>query len=83
MPRREVTQTFGASPPTIKRYLTLRCETGDVKPKPIPGPPAPKRALARAGKAVSSADSSSWTNAEHTFETVPGPLDGEMPGMID
>ncbi|MCC4805830.1 hypothetical protein LMF98_24270, partial [Salmonella enterica subsp. enterica serovar Typhimurium] len=30
---------------TIKRYLRLRRQTGDVQPKPIPGPPARKRAL--------------------------------------
>ena len=34
------------SEPTIRRYLRLRRETGDVEPRPVPGPPARKlRAL--------------------------------------
>lgn len=45
MPRAQVAKTFGVSVSTIKRYLRLRRETGDVQPKPIPGPPARKRAL--------------------------------------
>ena len=44
MAREEVAKTFGVSVPTIKRYLKLRRETGDVEPKPIPGPRACKRA---------------------------------------
>ena len=43
MPRKEVARVFGVSEPTIRRYLRLRRETGDVEPKPVPGPPAPKR----------------------------------------
>jgi transposase len=43
MPRKEVAQVFGVSEPTIRRYLKLRRETGDVQPKPVPGPPARKR----------------------------------------
>jgi transposase len=43
MPRAaEVAKTFGVSMPTIKRYLKLRRETGDIEPKPILGPPARK-----------------------------------------
>jgi transposase len=45
MPRAQVAKTFGVSVSTIKRYQKLRNETGDVQPKPIPGPPARKRAL--------------------------------------
>ena len=45
MPRAEVARTFGVSVSTIKRYLKLRRQTGDVRPKPIPGPPARKRAI--------------------------------------
>jgi transposase len=45
MPRAQVAKTFGVSASTIKRYLRLRKQTGDVQPKPIPGPPAHKRAL--------------------------------------
>jgi transposase len=35
MPRAQVAKTFGVSVSTIKRYLRLRSETGDVQPKPI------------------------------------------------
>ncbi len=42
MPRKEVAQVFGVSEPTIRRYLKLRRETGDVEPRPVPGPPALK-----------------------------------------
>jgi transposase len=38
--RAEVIKTFDISRATIKRYLKLRRETGDVKPKAIPGRPA-------------------------------------------
>lgn len=37
MPRAAIIQTFAVSRSTIKRYLKLRRETGDVKPKAIPG----------------------------------------------
>lgn len=43
MPRKEVARVFGVSEPTIRRYLRLRRETGDVEPRPVPGPPARKR----------------------------------------
>ncbi len=43
MPSKEVARVFGVSEPTIRRYLRLRRETGDVEPKPVPGPPAHKR----------------------------------------
>ena len=42
MPRKEVARVFGVSEPTIRRYLRLRRETGDVEPKPVSGPPARK-----------------------------------------
>ena len=45
MPRAEVAKTFGVSASTIKRYLKLRRQTGDVRPKPIRGPPARKRMI--------------------------------------
>jgi transposase len=48
MPRAQVAKTFGVSTSTIKRYLRLRQQTGDVEPKPIPGPSARKRALLEA-----------------------------------
>src|SRR5215211_5647319 len=42
MPKKEVARVFGVSEPTIRRYLRLRRETGNVEPKPVPGPPARK-----------------------------------------
>src|SRR5215210_3251179 len=41
-PREEVAKTFSVSMPTIKRWIKRRRETGDVKPKPIPGRPSRK-----------------------------------------
>ena len=43
MPRQDVAEVFGVSIPSIKRWLNRRRETGDVQPRPIPGPPARKR----------------------------------------
>jgi transposase len=43
MPRKEVARVFGISEQTIRRYLRLRRQTGDVEPRPLPGPPARKR----------------------------------------
>jgi transposase len=43
MPKKEVARVFGVSEPTIRRYLRLRRETGEVEPKPLRGPPARKR----------------------------------------
>ena len=48
-PRAEIIQTFAVSRSTIKRYLKLRRETGDVKPKAIPGRPSKKGAALQAG----------------------------------
>jgi transposase len=49
MPRKEVSEVFGVSEPTIKRWLKRRRETGDVEPRRAPGPPARKgTALERA-----------------------------------
>jgi transposase len=42
MDRREVARIFGVSLPSIKRWLKIRREEGDVQPRPIPGPPARK-----------------------------------------
>ena len=41
-PREEVAKTFSVSMPTIKRWLKRRRETGDVKPRAIPGRPPRK-----------------------------------------
>ena len=43
MPRKEVAGVFGVSEPPIRRYLRLHRETGDVRPRLVPGPPARKR----------------------------------------
>jgi transposase len=48
-PRTEIIQTFAVSRSTIKCYLKLRRETGDVKPKAIPGRPSKKGAALHAG----------------------------------
>ncbi|SRR5581483_4203261 len=48
-PRAEVVKTFNVSPSTIKRYLKLRRETGDLKPKAIPGRPSKKGAVLQVG----------------------------------
>lgn len=46
MPRAEAVRIFGVSAPTIRRYLRLRRETGDVEPKPVPGPPPARKGAA-------------------------------------
>src|SRR5215208_2843410 len=48
MLRKEVSRIFGVSEPTIRRYLRLRRESGDVEPRPVPGPPARKGAALEA-----------------------------------
>jgi transposase len=47
--RVEICKLFEVSRATIKRYLKLRRETGDVKPKTIPGRPAKEGAALQAG----------------------------------
>jgi transposase len=42
VPREQVAKTFSVSMPTIKRWLKRRRETGDVKPRAIPGRPPRK-----------------------------------------
>ena len=42
MARKEVSRIFGVSEPTVRRYLRLRRETGDIEPRPVSGPPARK-----------------------------------------
>jgi transposase len=41
-PRDDVAAQFAVSMPTIERWLRLKRETGDVAPKPVPGPVAVK-----------------------------------------
>lgn len=45
MDRREVSGVFGVSLASMKRWLKRRRETGSVGARPIPGPPARKRAV--------------------------------------
>jgi len=47
--RAEIIEMFQVSRATIKRYLKLRRETGDVRAKPIPGRPAKKGAALQSG----------------------------------
>jgi transposase len=41
-PREDVAETFSVSVPTIKRWIKRRRETGDVRPRAIPGRPSRK-----------------------------------------
>ena len=74
MPRKEVAETLGVPVSTIKRYLRLRRQTGDVRPKPIPGPPARKRAVLEEGLLAQVWHNPDLTLAEHCelFEEVHG-----------
>ena len=74
MPRKEVSRVFGVSEPTIRRYLRLRRETGDVEPKPVPGPPARKGAALEAALPAQARANPDLTLAEHCelFEDVHG-----------
>ena len=38
MPRAEAVRVFAVWLPTIKRWLKRRRETGDLAPRPVPGP---------------------------------------------
>jgi transposase len=74
MPRNEVARVFGVSEPTIRRYMRLRRESGDVEPKPVPGPPARKRAALEAVLPDQARTNPDLTLAEHCelFEDVHG-----------
>jgi transposase len=74
MPRAEAARTFGVSVPTIRRYLRLRRETGDVEPKPAPGPPARKGTLLEAALPAQAWANPDLTLAEHCelFEETEG-----------
>ncbi len=74
MPRKEVGRVFGVSEPTIRRYLKVRRETGDVEPKPVPGPPARKGAALEAALPAQARANPDLTLAEHCelFEDVHG-----------
>ncbi len=65
MPRKEVAKVFGVSEPTIRRYLRLRRQTGDVEPRPVPGPPARKGAALEASLSAQARTNPDLTLAEH------------------
>src|SRR5918997_5713891 len=74
MPRKEVVRIFGVSEPTVRRYLRLRRETGDVEPKPLTGPPARKGAALEATLPAQARANPDLTLAEHCelFEETSG-----------
>ena len=65
MPRKEVAYVFGVSAPTVRRYLKLRRETGEVRAKPVPGPPARKGAALVAALPAQARANPDLTLAEH------------------
>ncbi len=65
MPRAEAARIFGVSAPTIRRYLRLRRETGDVEPKPVPGPSARKGTALEAVLPAQARANPDLTLAEH------------------
>ena len=65
MPRAEAARIFGVSAPTIRRYLRLRQQTGDVEPKPVPGAPARKGAALEATLPAQVRANPDLTLAEH------------------
>jgi transposase len=65
MARKEVVQIFGVSEPTIRRYLRLRRQTGDVEPKPPTGPPARKGAALEAALPAQAEANPDLTLEEH------------------
>ena len=65
MPTKEVVRIFGVSEPTVRRYLRLRRETGDVEPKPLTGPPARKGAALEAALPAQAEANPDLTLAEH------------------
>lgn len=74
MPRAEAAEVFGVSLPSIKRYLKMRRETGDVEPKPLPGPRARKGAALEAALPAQARANPDLTLAEHRelFEEAEG-----------
>lgn len=65
MPRKEVVRVFGVSEPSVRRYLRLRRETGDVEPKPPTGPPARKGAALDAALPAQARANPDLTLQEH------------------
>jgi len=73
-PRAEIIRTFEVSRATIKRYLKLRRETGEVRAKAIPGRPSKKGAALQAGLLSQLEAYPDATLAEHChlWETTQG-----------
>lgn len=73
-PRAEIIKTFEVSRSTIKRYLKLRRETGDVKPRTILGRPAKKGAALLEGLQSQLDAHPDATLAEHCqmWESIQG-----------
>ena len=63
--RKEVSETFGVSEPTVRRYLRLRRETGSVDPKPPSGPPPRKGAALEAALPAQVSRNPDLTLEEH------------------
>ena len=63
--REEAAKTFSVSVPTIKRWLKRRRQTGDVEPKPIPGPAARKRTALEEGLPAQVSRNPDLTLEEH------------------
>ena len=74
MPREGIARLFGVSAPTIRRYLRLRRETGDVEPRPVPGPAARKGAALEEALPAQARANHDLTLAEHCelFEEAHG-----------
>jgi transposase len=73
-PRAEIIKMFDVSRATIKRYLKLRRETGEVRAKAIPGRPSKKGAVLQAGLQPQLEAYPDATLAEHChyWETTQG-----------
>jgi transposase len=73
-PRAATSKAFAVSRSTIKRYLKLRRETGDVKPKAIPGRPSKKGVALQAGLLLQLEAHPDATLVEHCqfWETTHG-----------
>ena len=74
MPRAQAAKVFGVSLPSIKRYLKMRRETGDVEPKPLLGPRARKGAVLEAALPAQVRANPNFTLQEHRelFEEAEG-----------
>lgn len=78
--RAEIINIFDVSRATLKRYLKLRHENGDVKPKAVPGRPAKKEAALLAGL---QPQLDAYPDATHTGEKIRQAIvHQEMPALV-